>query len=164
MENLTNIFEKMKSESNVNNETLKNNLIQLVTFFIGEEIYAINILKIQEIIRLTEITRVPNADNYIKGVINLRGKIIPIIDLRERLEMPFRNRDEETRIVVIEHNDYVIGFIVDKVNHVVRIEKNVLETPPPMVNGLEAEYIESVAKIDNKLIIILDLSRILMKN
>lgn len=164
MENLTDIFEKMKQDSDTGQEGNNSDLIQLVTFFIGDEIYAINILKIQEIIRLTEITRVPNAKNYIKGVINLRGKIIPIIDLRERLSMPKKTSDEETRIIVTEHNDFVIGFIVDKVNHVIRLKKTVLESPPPMVNGLEAEYIESVAKMNGNLIIILDLSRILLKN
>lgn len=158
---MSNIFESAKIEQNKKLETSKEDLIQLVTFYMCDEIYAINILNVQEIIRLTEITRVPNADSYIKGVINLRGKIIPIIDLRDRLAMPKKEYNTETRIVVIENDENVVGFIVDRVNHVLRIEKNKTETPPPMVNGLDSEYISSVANMNDYMIILLDLNKIL---
>ncbi len=98
-------------------------LIQLVSFNIGEEEFGVDILKVQEINRMVEITRVPNAPEYVEGVINLRGKVLPIIDLRNRLKMPPKEYDKNTRIVVVELESKVIGFIVDSVNEVLRINK-----------------------------------------
>ena len=91
-------------------------LIQLVTFSIGDEEFGVDILKVQEIIRTMEITRVPRAPEFVEGVINLRGKVIPIIDLRRRFKLVDRAHDKHTRIIVIEISSMVVGFVVDSVS------------------------------------------------
>jgi len=139
-------------------------MIQLVTFNIGSEEFGVDILNVQEIIRLPEITRVPNSFDFVKGVVNLRGKIIPIIELRKRLSMKSIDNNDSTRIIIIEFNDLTIGLIVDKVNEVTDINKNITEPPPPMVGEIESDYIASVAKQSDRLIILLDLSTIFIKS
>jgi len=139
-------------------------MIQLVTFNMGSEEFGVDILNVQEIIRLPEITRVPNSFDFVKGVVNLRGKIIPIIELRKRLSMKSIDNDDSTRIIIIEFNDLTIGLIVDKVNEVADINKNITEPPPPMVGEIESDYIASVAKQSDRLIILLDLSTIFIKS
>lgn len=141
--------------------SVSSEIIQLVSFNIGEEEFGVDILKVQEINRMSEVTRVPNAPDYVEGVINLRGKVIPIIDLRMRIGMPQKKSDKDTRIVVVELDSKVVGFVVDSVNEVLRIHKNITEAPPPMVAGIDAEYITAIGKLDNRLLILLDLERIL---
>ena len=136
-------------------------LIQLVTFSIGEEEFGVDILKVQEIIRTMEITKVPKAPEFVEGVINLRGNVIPIIDLRKRFGLETRIHDKHTRIIVIEINKMVVGFVVDSVSEVLRIPSNTVEPPPPVVSGLESEYISGVGKLENRLLILLDLDRLL---
>ena len=136
-------------------------LLQLVSFNIADEEFGVDILNVQEINRMVDITRVPNVANFVKGVINLRGKVIPIIDLRARLNMPPIQHGTETRIVVVELGNNIIGFIVDKVNEVIRIGKDITEPPPAMVSGIEAEYITAIGKLEDRLLILLDLKRII---
>lgn len=145
-------------------ETLKKQdaeLIQLVTFSIGEEEFGVDILKVQEIIRTMEITKVPKAPEFVEGVINLRGNVIPIIDLRKRFGLQTRVHDKHTRIIVIEISKMVVGFVVDSVSEVLRIPSNTVEPPPPVVSGLESEYISGVGKLEDRLLILLDLDRLL---
>ncbi|NDV27993.1 chemotaxis protein CheW [Desulfovibrio sp. JC010] len=141
--------------------TLDAELIQLVTFSIGEEEFGVDILKVQEIIRTMEITKVPRAPQFVEGVINLRGKVIPIIDLRSKFGLQFREHDQHTRIIVIEINDMIVGFVVDSVSEVLRIPASTVEPPPPVVSGLESEYISGVGKLEDRLLILLDLNRLL---
>ncbi|MDQ7832457.1 MAG: chemotaxis protein CheW [Desulfovibrionaceae bacterium] len=136
-------------------------LMQLVTFSIGEEEFGVDILKVQEIIRMMEITKVPRAPDFVEGVINLRGKVIPIIDLRKRFGLITRDHDKHTRIIVIEINNMIVGFVVDSVSEVLRIPSNTVEPPPPVVSGLESEYISGVGKLEDRLLILLDLDRLL---
>lgn len=136
-------------------------LMQLVTFSIGEEEFGVDILKVQEIIRTMEITKVPRAPAFVEGVINLRGKVIPIIDLRKRFGLESREHDKHTRIIVIEINNMIVGFVVDSVSEVLRIPSNTVEPPPPVVAGLESEYISGVGKLEDRLLILLDLDRLL---
>ncbi|SKA71676.1 chemotaxis protein CheW [Desulfobaculum bizertense] len=136
-------------------------LIQLVTFSIGEEEFGVDILKVQEIIRIMEITKVPKAPIFVEGVINLRGNVIPIIDLRKRFGLSAREHDKHTRIIVIEINKMVVGFVVDSVSEVLRIPASTVEPPPPVVSGLESEYISGVGKLEDRLLILLDLDRLL---
>ena len=145
-------------------ETVKkqdDELIQLVTFSIGEEEFGVDILKVQEIIRTMEITKVPRAPEFVEGVINLRGKVIPIVDLRKRFGLETRDHDKHTRIIVIEINQMIVGFVVDSVSEVLRIPANTVEPPPPVVSGLESEYISGVGKLQDRLLILLDLDRLL---
>ncbi|HMM37740.1 MULTISPECIES: chemotaxis protein CheW [Desulfovibrio] len=146
------------------NEAMKkqdDELIQLVTFSIGEEEFGVDILKVQEIIRTMEITKVPRAPEFVEGVINLRGKVIPIVDLRKRFGLETRDHDKHTRIIVIEINQMIVGFVVDSVSEVLRIPANTVEPPPPVVSGLESEYISGVGKLQDRLLILLDLNRLL---
>ncbi|PTN37323.1 chemotaxis protein CheW [Desulfonatronum sp. SC1] len=139
------------------------NLLQLVTFNIGNEEFGVEILKVQEIIRMLGITRVPKAPDFVEGVINLRGKVIPIIDLRKRFGMPGQEHDKHTRIIVIEINAVIIGFVVDSVSEVLRIPVNTVEPPPPIISGIESEYIRGVGKLADRLLILLDLDNLLSK-
>jgi purine-binding chemotaxis protein CheW len=136
-------------------------LLQLVSFTIGQEEFGLDIQSIQEINRMVEITRVPNSPEFVIGVINLRGKVIPIIDLRKRFGFPPKESDKNTRIIVVELGNMVVGFVVDTVREVIRIPKNITEPPPAIIAGIGSEYIVSVAKLENRLLIILDVERLL---
>lgn len=136
-------------------------LLQLVTFGIGEEEFGIDILKVQEIIRTMAITKVPNSPQYVEGVINLRGKVIPVIDLRSRFNMEYRAHDSHTRIIVLELHGMIIGFVVDGVSEVLRIQSSTVEPPPPVVAGIDSEYIRGVGKLENRLLILLDLEKLI---
>ena len=150
----------------IKDETLTNqkDLLQLVSFKIGDEEFGVDILKVQEINRMTQITKVPNTPDFIEGVINLRGRVIPVLDLRVKLGMPRKEHGISTRIVVVEINGQTIGFIVDEVNEVLRIPKSITETPPDMVGGVNSEFITSIGKLEDRLLILLDLEKILSAN
>jgi len=139
-------------------------ILQLVTFNIENEEYAIDILNIQSINRMVEITKIPNSPDYVEGVINLRGQIIPIISLRKRLKLNEKEIDKNTRFIVVEIYNRVYGFIVDSVNEVLRIDRKIIETPPPMTTNIDSAYIAAIAKLEDKLIILLDLEKIFSKN
>jgi purine-binding chemotaxis protein CheW len=136
-------------------------LLQLVTFSIGDEEFGVEILKVQEIIRMLEITKVPKAPAFVEGVINLRGKVIPIIDLRKRFGLAERGHDKNTRIIVIDINSMIVGFVVDSVSEVLRLPASTVEPPPPVVAGLDSDYISGVGKLEDRLLIMLDLNRLL---
>ncbi len=144
----------------------KEQLIQLVGFIIGKEYFGVDILMVQEIIRSTPITAVPNSPDFIEGVINLRGSIIPVIDLRKRLNLFSKHahaNKEDIWIVILDVEGRVTGFIVDKVTEVLKIQEGSIEPPPEIVvAGLKSQYIRGVCKIDKKLLILLDFNRILM--
>lgn len=136
-------------------------LLQLVSFHIGAEEFGLDILRVQEINRMVEITRVPNSPHFVSGVINLRGRVIPIVDLRERFGLARKDNDKNTRIIVVELKGRVVGFVVDSVQEVLRIPKSITEPPPPMVAGIGSEYITAVGKLEDRLLILIDLERIL---
>jgi len=135
-------------------------ILQLVTFKLGTEEFGVDILKVQEINKMMNITKIPNAPAFIEGVINLRGKIIPIVDLRKRFGFREQPYDKSTRIIVVELEGLVLGFIVDSVSEVLRIPENTIEPPPSMVAGIESEYIEGVGKLDDRLLILLELKKV----
>jgi|YNPBryulayer2012_1023412.scaffolds.fasta_scaffold36019_2 purine-binding chemotaxis protein CheW len=139
-------------------------LLQLVSFRIADEEFGVDIIKVQEIIRMVDITRVPNTPHYVIGVINLRGKVIPIIDMRRRLNLKETPYTKDTRIVVVEEENKIVGFIVDSVSEVLRISSSVLEPPPPMVSGISSDFITSIAKLEGRLLILLDLEKVLAKD
>lgn len=136
-------------------------LLQLVSFKIGDEEFGVDILSVQEINRMSQITKVPNTPDFIEGVINLRGRIIPVIDLRVKLGMARKEHGKNTRIVVVELKGQTIGFIVDEVSEVLRIPKDITEAPPEMVGGVRGDYITSIGKLEDRLLILLDLEKIL---
>lgn len=135
-------------------------LLQLVTFMVAEEEFAIPILSVQEINRMMTITRVPQSPAFIEGVINLRGKIIPVMDLRKRFGVEPSTEESDSRIVVVEVANRVIGFIVDRVNEVLRIDSGIIDPPPSMVSGVDSEYVDGVGKLDDRLLILLNLDRL----
>jgi chemotaxis signal transduction protein len=135
-------------------------VIQLVGLKLGEEEYAIDVLKIQEIIRTVEITSVPRTDAYVLGVMNLRGKVIPVIDLRVRFSLDKMDFDKETRIIVVRFETENIGFVVDEVTEVIRINKSMVEPTPPLVGSVGQEYILGICKYAERLIILLDIDSV----
>lgn len=135
--------------------------LQLVSFNIGTEEFGVDILKVQEINRMVEITRVPQAPHYVEGVINLRGKVIPIVDLRKRFNLELKEHDKNTRIVVVDIGGNIMGMIVDSVSEVLRLPASTIEPPPEIVTGVNSEYIKGVAKLDDRLLIFLDLSKVI---
>ena len=135
--------------------------LQLVSFKIGSEEFGVDILKVQEINRMVEITRVPQAPHYVEGVINLRGKVIPIVDLRKRFNLEIKGHDKNTRIVVVDIGGNIMGMIVDAVSEVLRPAASTIEPPPEIVTGINGEYIKGVAKLEDRLLILLDLSKVI---
>ena len=135
--------------------------MQLVSFRLAQEEYGIEITKVQEIILMGEITRVPQTPDYIKGLINLRSTVIPIVDLRLRFGLAQEEVTDETRIMVVNVAGKTIGIIVDAVSEVLRISHEQIAPPPPTVAGLGREYLTGLVKLENRLLILLDIDRIL---
>lgn len=134
--------------------------LQLVTFEVNGEEFAVDILRVQEINRMMELTRVPQSPPEVEGVINLRGRIIPVLDLRRRFGMPEAERTDQNRIVVVDINSRVLGFIVDRVHEVLRIDSTIVEPAPEMISSIDSDFIEGVGKLDDRLIILLELERL----
>lgn len=135
--------------------------MQLVSFRLAQEEYGVEITKVQEIILMGEITRVPQTPDYIKGLINLRSTVIPIVDLRLRFGLAQEAASDETRIMVVNVAGKTIGIIVDAVSEVLRISKEQIAPPPPTVAGLGREYLTGLVKLENRLLILLDIDKIL---
>lgn len=144
----------------ISQATADGELLQLVSFEVGEEEYAVPILSVQEINRMMQITRVPQSPAFVEGVINLRGKIIPVIDLRKRFGLTELENSDDVRIIVVEIASRVIGFTVDRVNEVLRINANIVEPPPAMVTGMDTDYVQGVGKLDDRLLILLHLEKL----
>ena len=141
-----------------------NGILQLVTFTLGQEEYAVDILKVQEINRMKEITRVPNSPSYVEGVINLRGKVIPVVDLRKKFGLEEKENDEQSRIMIMDIQGITMGLVVDSVSEVLRIPSSTVEPTPPMASNISAEFIKGIAKLEDRLIILLDMDRLLGKS
>jgi purine-binding chemotaxis protein CheW len=138
-----------------------NDLIQLVSFNLEHEEYGINVLAVREIIRMISITRVPNTPDYVEGVINLRGKVVPIISLRRKFDLAEAEYDKRTRIMVMEVVGEMMGFIVDEVSEVIRISEKDIQPPPSVAaSGIEQECMAGVVNLAERLLVLLDLERI----
>ena len=135
-------------------------VFQLVSFQLGHEIFAIDIQDVQEIIRLGEITHVPNAPHYVEGMVNLRGKIIPIINLRVRFGLCVTEPTKDTRVIVVEVAHVILGFIVDSVEEVLRLPEECIEPLPPTGWGGADECHRGVGRVNGRLVILLDLERL----
>lgn len=136
-------------------------LLQMVICQLSDEEFGIEIYKVKEIIRIPSITKIPQIPDHVKGVINLRGSIIPIIDLAARFGMVHKDASENSRIVVLEIGDLTAGVIVDSVNEVLNIPgENIEPAPDILVSGIAGKYVQGVGKVDDRLLILLDIDRI----
>lgn len=133
---------------------------QLVAFRLGDEEYGVSIEQVQKIIHREEPTRIPQTPAFVEGVINLRGDLIPIIDMKKRFNLPGKELDDEARIIVVEVEDQTVGIQVDAVSELLRIPVDSIEPPPPGVASIEAEYLKGVGKVDDRLIILLDIDKL----
>ena len=137
-----------------------NNEIQLVIFKLGREEYGVSILQVQEIKRITEITRVPHTPEYIKGVINLRGSVLPVLDLKRRLNLPQAESTENTRIIIVKVQEISVGMIVDAVSEVMTINQENIDSPDVVAGSVSANYLSGVGKLEDRLLILLNLEEI----
>ena len=134
--------------------------MQLVSFTLAKETYGIEITKVREIILITEITHVPEAPAFLRGLINLRSTVIPVIDLRARFGMPPGEVSDENRIMVLQACGKTIGIVVDAVSEVLRVKQEQIAPPPPTVAGLGRDYLSGLVKLDKQLLILLDIDKI----
>jgi purine-binding chemotaxis protein CheW len=134
---------------------------QVVVFDVFNESYAVNIARVHEIIRLQQITIIPGAPACVEGVINLRGKVIPVLDLRKRFNLRATDHTRASRIVVVEISGQTLGLIVDGVSEVLRVPPDRIEPPSPLVAGIDSRYLRGIAKLDDRLIVLLDLDQVL---
>jgi purine-binding chemotaxis protein CheW len=134
---------------------------KFLTFVLGKEIYGFEILKVREIIGLMDITSVPQTPEYMKGVINLRGKVIPVIDLRLKFSMQEEEHTQETCVIVVEVDNTSIGIIVDNVSEVSDISGDAIEEAPSFGQGIDTSFITGLGKVKDKIIILLDIETVL---
>lgn len=139
-----------------NGQRKESNMLQLVSFKLAGEEFGVEILLVREIIRMKQVTAFPNAPDFVEGVINLRGNVIPILDLRKRFGLEDKSESRNTRIIVVMVDKLTIGLIVDEVSEILRLPENTVEPPPPIVAGVEADYIKGVGKLEDRLLILLD--------
>ncbi len=140
---------------------IEGELIQLISFIVGDEEYGLEILRVKEVIRIREITRLPRAPSFVKGIINLRGDVIPIIDLRDKFGLERQDYTAMTRVIVVDVDSRLVGMVVDAASQVVRIPADQVEPPPPVAGESSVEFIRGVGRLDERLIILLNIDRIL---
>ena len=140
---------------------VQENVLQFVTFTLNNEDYAVDILSVQEINRITEITKVPNSPDYVEGVVNLRGKVIPVINLRKKFGFSEKAIDETSRIIIMDIKGITYGVIVDSVSEVLRVPSSTVEATPPMSADANSKYIKGLAKLDNRLIILINIDELI---
>jgi purine-binding chemotaxis protein CheW len=145
----------MVQNNNAQSET------QLVVFDLASEFYGVDIGDVREIIRMQNVTRVPGTPVYMEGVINLRGKVVPVVDLRKRLDLKVKQQTKESRIVVVDIGGKDVGVIVDGVTEVLRIPLASVEPPSQMIANSDSAYLRGIAKLGDKLVILLDLDKVL---
>ena len=142
-------------------DTNDDSIIQWVTFHLENEKYGIKVMQVQEVLRMTEIAPVPGAPHYVLGIINLRGNVVTVVDTRRRFGLPDAEADDETRIVIIEANNNVVGILVDSVAEVVDLKTSEIETAPNVGNDESSKYIQGVSSRDDELLILVDVNKLL---
>jgi purine-binding chemotaxis protein CheW len=136
--------------------------IQVVIFRLGREEFGVRIDQVKEIIEMTHITRMPKAPSFIEGVINLRGEVVAVIDLARQFDIPASERGEETRIVVVDVDNNIVGMIVDSVPEVLRISaENIDPTPTLIESRIDTSYIEGIGKLEDRIFVLLNLGKVL---
>ena len=137
-------------------------ITQWVTFFLENEKYGIQVMQVQEVLRLTDIAPVPGASEYVMGIINLRGNVVTVIDTRKRFNLPEKESDDSTRIVIIEtENEQVVGILVDSVAEVAELRSSEIESAPNLGNDESSRFIQGVCNKEDELLILVDVERLL---
>ena len=151
------------SDERINNNATDSNdeVLQWVTYRLGEETYGINVMQVREVLRYTEIAPVPGAPDYVLGIINLRGNVVTVIDTRSRFGLMEGEITDNTRIIVIESEHQVIGILVDSVAEVVYLRSSEIDTTPSVGTDESAKFIQGVSNRDGKLLILVDLNKLL---
>ncbi|WP_226665666.1 chemotaxis protein CheW [Metabacillus litoralis] len=139
----------------------QSNDVKVIVFQLKDEEYGIPVEQVRSIEKVQHITRVPKTSSYIKGVINLRGVVTPIIDLRRRFDLEEVENSDSTRMIIVSREDIEVGFIVDAANDVIDINQESIEPAPEVVGSVQAEYIQGVAKLEKRLIVMIDLAQVL---
>lgn len=145
----------------INEEQIINEELKVIVFRLKNEEYGVEVKQIKSIERMEHITRVPNTPPFVKGVINLRGVVIPIIDLRKRFGLDQNDYNDSTRIIIVNVDDMEVGLIVDAANDVIDIPVEAIEPPPKVVGTVESVYLRGVAKLSERLLILLNLDKVL---
>jgi purine-binding chemotaxis protein CheW len=145
-------------------EETEEEIIELMGFRLGSEEYAIDIMKIKEITPFYELTSIPRAPAYILGVLSLRGNIIPIFDAKKKIGLPETEITEKTRIIVLDNGDEQVGIKVDSISSAVQIPTNTLEPPPPVLKGVEADFITGIGRYQDRMIIIMNTDEVIQMN
>jgi len=136
-------------------------MLQLVTFKLAGQKYAVDILKVQEINNIKEITTIPNAPPFLEGAINLRGKVIPVLNLGRKFSFEHTEINDLAKIVIMDIRGVIMGIIVDSVSDVLRIPRDLVEPPPPVSSNISTKFISGIAKLDEELVILLDMDKLL---
>jgi len=134
---------------------------QFVTFMIGSETYGVEVLKVKEILGMTDITHVPNSLSFMRGVINLRGAVVPVVDMRLKFQLQEKEYDTFTVIIIVEVRERLIGMIVDTVSDVASIPVSTIQNTPHFTSKIETDFIKGIGQIESLLVIILDVDKIL---
>jgi purine-binding chemotaxis protein CheW len=142
-------------------EANRGEVIQFVTFVLKDEVYGINVMQVQEVLRVTEIAPVPGAPSFVLGIINLRGNVVTVIDTRSRFGLPSTELDDSSRIIVIESEKQVVGILVDAVAEVVELQMGEIDAAPNVGNEESSRYIQGVTTRENSLLILVDLNKLL---
>lgn len=148
------------SKTEIGNE-IDGEASQLISFAVGPEEYGMDILRVKEVIRGSQVTYLPKAPSFVKGIINLRGDVIPIVDLRDKFGLPNQDQTSSTRIIVVDVDGRLVGLVVDSASQVVRIQADQIDPPPPIMGRVSKEYIRGVGKLDDRLIVLLNIDNIL---
>lgn len=138
--------------------------LKVIVFALADEEYGVEVEKVKTIERMMPMTRVPKTYTFVKGVINLRGVVVPVIDLRGRFGLPEREYTDNSRIVIIAVNDMEVGLIVDSANDVIDLDSDAIQDPPEIVGGVRAKYLQGVAKLGERLLVLLNLQEVLNKS
>ena len=141
-------------------QSIEDPILQWVTFRLGDETYGIDVMQVQEVLRPSEIAPVPGTPDYVLGIINLRGNVVTVVDTRSRFGLPTKDREDTTRIVIVEYEKKVVGMLVDAVAEVVYLRESEIEQSPDVGNDHSAKYIQGVVSRDKELLILVDVARL----
>ena len=134
---------------------------QIVVFELGREYYGVDIAAVESIIKMQPITHLPHAPSFVYGITNLRGKVLPVIDLRKRFGLPAQEMDKDSRIIVVSMAEAEVGMIVDGVSEVLTVPEGTTEPAPTITSSIDSAFITGIAKLDQRLVILLDLGKVL---